>query len=176
MQDSFLVNSIDYTRQFDYALFVDSIKPYFIVVSLLLLFHIIYLIYKLNKLHGRFQIYKDAFFRKTPPPYKGEFVKRWENVQRRMETMQEAEYKLAIIEADKIFDDLLKKMSCKGNTTNDRLRCINKDMLPSIDKVKRSHKIRNKIAHDPDFHISYSDAKNVIESYKDALKELKILA
>ncbi len=161
------------TQEFLLALFL--IKVIFIFVSFFLFFHIIYLIYKLLKMQGRFRMYKDAFVKKTPPPFRGEFAKRWMKIEQRMDSMQEAEYKLAIIEADKIFDDLLKRIGCKGKDMHHRLKSIDHDLLPSINKVWRSHKVRNNIAHNPDYHIGYDEAKIAIENYKDALKELRIL-
>ncbi len=151
------------------------LKIVFIVFSVFLFLHIIYIIFKINNLQGRFQIYKDAFTRKTPPPYKGEFVIRWKGIKQRMQTMQEAEYKLAIIEADKIFDDLLKIMLRKGKDMGERLKLLNEELLPSINKVWESHKVRNKIAHDSNYDLSYADAQVIIENYEKALHELKIL-
>jgi hypothetical protein len=149
----------------------------FILISLAIFFilHGIYLIYKINTIGGRFRVYKDAFVRKTPPSYKGEFVTRWIQIKQRMETKNESDYKLAILEADKVFDDLLKRMMVKGKDMGGRLKQINEELLPSINKVWQSHKVRNKIAHKPDYHLSYSEAERVIENYEAALHDLNIL-
>ena len=95
------------TQNIEYSGFLNSdsllvffsiMKFIFIVLSIFFFLHIIYLIFKINKTQGKFEMYKDVLTRKTPPPYKGEFVVRWAGVTRRIQTMQEAEYKLDIIE------------------------------------------------------------------------------
>jgi len=169
--------SID-TELFASAGFIFFIKiAEFVLIASAIFFvlHGIYLIYKINTIGGKFVAYKDAFVRKTPPQYKGEFVTRWIQIKQKMETKNESDYKLAILEADKVFDDLLKRMMVKGKDMGGRLKQINEELLPSINKVWQSHKVRNKIAHKPDYHLSYSEAERVMENYEDALQDLKIL-
>ncbi len=166
------------TGMFASAGFILFIKiAEFILISLTIFFilHGIYLIYKINTIGGRFRVYKDAFTRKTPPAYKGEFVTRWIQIKQKMETKNESDYKLAILEADKVFDDLLKRMMVRGKDMGGRLKQINEELLPSINKVWLSHKVRNKIAHKPDYHLSYSEAERMMENYEIALRDLKIL-
>ncbi len=159
----------------DFIFFIKITEFIFLVFGIFFLLHSIYLIYKINIIAGKFQLYKDAFIRKTPPVYKGEFVTRWIQIKQKMETKNESDYKLAILEADKVFDDLLKRMMIKGKDMGGRLKQINKELLPSIDKIWQSHKVRNKIAHKPDYHLSYSEAERVLENYEAALRDLKIL-
>ena len=151
------------------------VKFVFLTFSVIFFLHIVYLIFKINSVQGKTNIYKDALIKKTEFPYKGEFVTRWSSIRQRMNTMHEAEYKLAIIEADKIFDDLLKRMNIKGEDMGGRLKNINKELLPSIDKIWKSHKIRNKIAHDTGFHLGYDEAQDVVNNYEESLRELRIL-
>ncbi|MEK7452628.1 MAG: hypothetical protein AAB614_00135 [Patescibacteria group bacterium] len=151
------------------------IKFIFLTLAVIFFLHIIYLIFKINTIQGEFKFYKDLLTKKNTFQHKGEFAVKWRIVKERAYKIQEAEYKLAIIEADKLFDDLLKKMNLKGNDMGERLKNINNELLPSIDRVWKSHKIRNKIAHEPDFHLSYNDAQDVIKNYEVALYELKIL-
>lgn len=151
------------------------IKFIFVAFGVFFLLHIIYLIFKINSLQGRLSSYKEAVTKKTHFAHKNEFVLKWQRVKERAHKIQEAEYKLAIIEDDKVFDDLLKKMSLKGADMGERLKNIDSELLPSIDKVWQSHKIRNKIAHEPDFHLSYDEAQTVVKNYEIALRELRIL-
>jgi len=150
-------------------------KPTFLIISAVVFVHVLYIIFGFLRLQNRFDIYKDAFLRDTPPPYRGEFVTRWFLVEQRIAKAQEAEYKMAVIEADKIFDDLLQKMKLRGDNMQARLKRITPELLPSIDKVWKSHKIRNKLVHDAGYSLSYEDALSVVSNYRAALRELKIL-
>jgi hypothetical protein len=157
------------------AVAISVIKFVFVALSVFFLIHGIYLIIRMNVVRDKLQLWKETIKRKADPVYRGEFVDRWREIEGRMKSMQEAEYKLAIIEADRLFDDLLRRMMYRGKDMSERLKNINKDFLPSIDKVWEAHKIRNNLAHDSAFHIDYSGAKRVIEYYKQALQELSIL-
>jgi len=158
-----------------FLFFLQIMEFVLVFFTIFFVLHSIYLIFKINTIQGRFRVYKDAFTRKTPPSYRGEFVTRWIQVKQRMETMQESEYKLAILEADKVFDDLLKRMMVKGKDMGGRLKQINEDLLPSINKVWQAHKVRNRVAHTPDFHLSHSEAERVIDNFEEALRDLRIL-
>jgi hypothetical protein len=53
----------------------------------------------------------------------------------------------------------------------DRLkRCGTK--FNNLDAVWRAHKMRNMIAHESDFELTYKQAQNAVEVYKQALKDL----
>ena len=44
--------------------------------------------------------------------------------------------------------------------------------LSDINKVWYAHKIRNQIAHEPDFLLEYTTANRALASFKQALKDL----
>jgi len=158
-----------------FIFFIKTAEFFLIAAVIFFVLHGIYLIYKINTLGGKFQAYKDAFTRKTPPAYRGEFVTRWIQIKQKLETKKESDYKLAILEADKILDDLLKRMMVRGKDMGKRLKQINEELLPSIKRLRQSHRVRNKIAHKRDYHLSYSEAERVLENYETALRELRIL-
>lgn len=80
-------------------------------------------------------------------------------------------YSLAVINADKLLDHALTEAGIAGKTMGDRLKhCGTK--FTDLNTVWRAHKLRNCLAHEPDFEISYQQAKNALEIYKQALKDL----
>lgn len=153
---------------------ISIIKFLFWTFSIFLFLHGIYLIIKLGIIGDKRDRWKEVFSMKAEKVHKGEFASRWMNIEKRMEKMQEAEYKFAIIEADKLFDDLLRRMMYPGKDMGERMHNLNTDFLPSINRVWESHKIRNYLAHSPDYHLDYSEAERAVNNYKQAFKELQI--
>lgn len=102
-------------------------------------------------------------------------TKEWESIQKRLEVKDEANYKLAVIEADKLLDTILKKLTIPGSTMGERLKAIPVSQLPSIDTVWQAHKLRNHLVHTTEFVLTESKAKQAIAIYKQAFIELKVL-
>lgn len=106
---------------------------------------------------------------------KGKVTKEWEKIARRLEIEDEASYKLAIIEADKLVDNLLKDMNYAGESMGDRLKMIDESKLKNINELWEAHKARNNIVHDANFKLSYREAQRIIETYENVLREFEAL-
>ena len=151
------------------------IKFIFFAVSIFFVIHIIYLLHKTGNIRKELALFGESVKRKAMPIAKDMFVMAWHGIEARMRTMQEAEYKLAIIEADKLFDDLLQKMAYKGKDMGERLKQITPEQLSSISAIWKCHKVRNLISHDVNYHLTFSEAQWVIQMYEDAFIELGVL-
>lgn len=101
------------------------------------------------------------------------FNEHWQAVLNHLDSGNEGEWKLAIIEADKLADDLLIQKGYEGESMAERLSMINKRELKSLDLLWEAHKIRNRIAHKLNFKINRSEALRVISYYEEALKDLR---
>lgn len=99
----------------------------------------------------------------------------WQQLGLRLNYQDEAQWKLAVIEADNFFDHVLTLLGYQGESMGERLQKILPEHLSSINEVWRVHKIRNSLVHDASFRLSYSQARDVYETYEKALKQLKIL-
>ena len=82
-----------------------------------------------------------------------------------------ATYAISIINADKLLDKALMEMGVPGKTMGERLKKI-PNKFKDINGVWRAHKLRNALAHEPDFEVSYRQASNALVVYKQALKDL----
>lgn len=85
-----------------------------------------------------------------------------------------ATYPLAIIDADKLLDKALIEMGVPGKTMGERLKKLS-DRFTDLNGVWRAHKLRNALAHEPDFEVSWRQASNALVIYKQALKDLGAL-
>ena len=76
-----------------------------------------------------------------------------------------------ITEADKLLDKALIEMGIPGKTMGERLKKSG-TKFSNLNAVWRAHKVRNAIAHEAGFEVSFQQAKNALEIYKQALKDL----
>ena len=82
-----------------------------------------------------------------------------------------ATWTVVVIEGDKLLDKALVEMGVPGKTMGDRLKKSG-DKFENLNSVWRVHKLRNAIAHEAGFEISYKQASNALNVYKEALKSL----
>ncbi len=85
------------------------------------------------------------------------------------------DWKLAIIEADIILDDNLKRAGFAGASLGERLRSISPVQLASLDDAWQAHKVRNQIAHSgADFVLTKRLAEDTIKQYRRVFDELGV--
>lgn len=149
------------------------IKIIFIVIGALFLLAIIFLLLKNSWLKRRFLEDWTEFFIYRPFGVKKTF-KQWAKVLKRLETGKEADYKLAVIEADGLLNDILKKMGYKGETMAKILEQLDATILPNIEQIWKVHKIRNNVVHDPDYELSLEDARKVLGIYEKTFRTLEM--
>ncbi len=86
------------------------------------------------------------------------------------------DWKLAIIEADIILDDGLKKAGYIGGSLGERLKSISSGQLRSLDDAWEAHKVRNQIAHGgADFVLTKRLAEDTIKQYRRVFEELGLV-
>lgn len=123
----------------------------------------------------RLSLYGDAVEILTYRPYGfPKMRRRWQRIMRRLDTGNEAEYKLAIIEADGLLDDMLKKMRLGGDTVDERIGRITPLMIENVAELKTAHLVRNSIVYDPDYRLSASEARRVLLVYQRTFEELDL--
>ena len=146
----------------------------FIAVSLFFLFWIIYFLSKTSWLQVSFIEDAVEFFTYQPLGAR-KFIKQWNKIKHRLEIGLESENKLAIIEADSIFNDVLERMGFVEETFEARIKHLTSDLLPNIEEILEAHKVRNNIVYDPNYQITLDDAKKIILIYEKALTDLQAL-
>ncbi|NTW61478.1 hypothetical protein HGB24_02190 [Candidatus Saccharibacteria bacterium] len=84
---------------------------------------------------------------------------------------EKSSYHLTIINADKLVDQALRESGIKGQTMGERLRNSG-ERFCDLNGIWGAHKLRNRIAHEPDATISYDEARWALSKYRKALKDL----
>lgn len=149
-------------------------------ISALLIIFLSYALFYLRKrmkgANKSIAIAEPTLSENIPSPAKsGAIQARWEEIKRHSSSSSEAEWKLAVIEADKLVGDILAKAGYPGETMGERLMGINSGQLATIQLLWEAHKVRNKIAHDSEYFLRDVDARRAVENFESALKELQAL-
>ncbi len=150
--------------------FIDTLKIVLTLLSVVLAILFVYILLRFRELGDQPSIVSELV---PPAPARGGALQaRWDEILRHMDSAKEAEWKFAIIEADKLVDDVLRKAGFPGDMLGERLMNIQEGQLTTLDGLWEAHKIRNRLAHDTDYFLRYSEAKRAINAYEQTLKEL----
>ncbi|MEK7104791.1 MAG: hypothetical protein AAB868_01995 [Patescibacteria group bacterium] len=97
---------------------------------------------------------------------------RWKKVLDYLFSINENDWKLAIIEADSMLFDLLTRLGFEGENLGDKLKEANQANFRNLSSAWEVHNIRNKIAHEgSSFGLSLHEAKRVIALYEQIFQE-----
>lgn len=105
----------------------------------------------------------------------GALRERFNEIAGHLDSARENDWKSAVLEADKLVDTALKQAGFPGDTFGDRLTNIQPGMLVSLDGVWWAHRVRNRIAHEMDYFLRYTEARQAVSYFEAALSELQLL-
>jgi len=149
------------------------VKILFIVFSALCAVGIIYLLKKTSYHHLDYlesvdilKNYKDFGASKV--------LKQWKKIKKNFEKDNPVYWKLALLEAEKMFDEILKRMGLGPGTMDERLSRASQDDLPNIADVLRARALCQDIAQDPDFQLDKEKAEEAFSAFEKALISLQV--
>lgn len=96
---------------------------------------------------------------------------KWVKIMEMIETENSSEWTHAIIEADKLLDQMLIDIGYKGESLGDRLMSVEKGDMLSLNEAWEAHKTRNRIAHETNFLLSKGEALKVVRMYEKVFRE-----
>lgn len=100
------------------------------------------------------------------------FTEKWKEAQKLCASKET--WPLAIINADNVLDEALKKAGYRGKTMGERLVSAQRD-LSDNDGVWYGHKLRNKLVHEADTKVKEADVKDALMGIRQALRDLGAL-
>jgi len=100
------------------------------------------------------------------------FQKRWKELQKML--ADKASWSAAVLDADTLLDEALKKKHIPGTSMGERLVKAQRD-LSDNDGVWYGHKLRSKIESEKDFKLKEADVKQALLGIRQALKDLGAL-
>lgn len=150
------------------------VKAIFVIIDAALVALIAYSIAKAWEFRPKFDFRAEKLAK--PATERAKFFKeRWRKIMEKFSEGTPDAMRVAIIEADALVEESLKHLSYQGEHFADRLEKLDPGEFSTLDRLWKAHRIRNDLVHVPGFFLAAHDAKAVLDSYEEFLKELKAL-
>ena len=146
-------------------------------LSILLIFGIIYAYIRHNQLKlveieslkHQEKLYEEFY-------YGGTTNNRWQDVEKHIASENPNDWKLAIIEADVMLEELLESKGFVGTAVGEKLKSASPETFTTLDQAWRAHQVRNNIAHGrEDFVLTKKIAGETIAQYKMVFDEFGVV-
>ncbi len=101
-------------------------------------------------------------------------LKQWKKIKKNFEKDDPVYRKLALLEAEKMLDEILKRMGLGPGTMDERLSKITQDDLPNLADILKARALCQDIAQDPDFQLDKEKAEIAFSAFEKALVSLQV--
>jgi len=101
---------------------------------------------------------------------------RWKYVLTLIESPNESDWRISIIEADTLLEETLKDRGLVGNTMAELLEEAKSNGYHGIQSAWDAHLVRNRIAHEgQNFSISQVEGRRVIKLYQNIFEDMEVI-
>lgn len=121
------------------------------------------------------QKYNEHFIKPAPRTLEVK-NKRWERIEQLFDSHQQNDWRVAIIDADTMLDEVLISYNFPGENLGERLKNANNKVLPTIQSAWEAHKVRNRIAHEGiNFTLSEREAQMTKKHFEFVFRDAGII-
>lgn len=147
-----------------------------VTASLLLIALIIYCVVRILQVrrheHERFHAAAQTLRSKDVPKTQ----LRWNRVLEQARSDVEQNWRLAILEADIMLNELLDVLGYRGETMGDKMKQATRANFGTIDLAWEAHRVRNDIAHAGSLkHLTQHETRRVIGMYEQVFREFRFI-
>lgn len=101
---------------------------------------------------------------------------RWPRVVQLFQSPNSQDWRIAVIEADSMLEDLLIRLGYQGESLAGRMRSIEPSDFPTLQLAWEAHLVRNKIAHEGlNYQLSREEANRVYRLYEAVFHDAKYI-
>jgi hypothetical protein len=155
--------------------FLSHLAPYSLFITLLFLTGIIYCTIRINRIRAEeYVFFKNEIekAKKTSATTSPGHNPKWERAMTHLESPNPSDWRLAIIEADIMLEEMVDGLHLPGENLGEKLRNVEPSDFITLDKAWEAHKVRNQIAHQgADFLLSDREARRIMMLYRDVFNE-----
>lgn len=102
--------------------------------------------------------------------------RRWERVADLFQSNVPSDWRVAIIEADAMLDDLVTQLGYPGENLGEKLKNVDRGNFPTLNEAWEAHKVRNRIAHEGmEFQLSEYDKNKVFKMYERIFNDAEFI-
>lgn len=144
-----------------------------VVISGVLLWGIIYCISRTGWLNKKIEIGMD--YLGVGDVGKRRQLRAWQQIVKKIKTDNMSNWKTAILEADKILDDILKASGYRADTADERFKQLTPETISNLPQLETAHRLRNRVAQEPDLTLTKDEALATLKIYKKSFQEFGLL-
>jgi len=101
---------------------------------------------------------------------------RWHYILTLTESPNDSDWRVAVIEADSMMEEVLKEKGLSGETVSELLEGAKESGYTHIQDAWDAHSVRNEIAHQgSDFPLSQIEGRRVIKMFQNFFEELRVI-
>ncbi|HRH25580.1 MAG TPA: hypothetical protein PLD99_01335, partial [Parcubacteria group bacterium] len=101
---------------------------------------------------------------------------KWEKAMSHLNSTNASEWRLAIIEADIMLDDMLRAQGHHGDSIGEMLKGIERSDMLTLDFAWEAHKIRNEVVHSGStYELNEREARRVMSLFEAVFREFKMI-
>ena len=99
-------------------------------------------------------------------------TKRWMAIKSHFQSDNPSDWRVAIIDADSMLEDLLVRLGYSGDTFADKLKSVKKENFPWLQTAWDVHLVRNKVAHEgSNMYLNQRDIQYIFRDYERIFTE-----
>lgn len=148
-----------------------AIKSFLLVYVIVLTMDLILLLW-LRGVKGDLQVMLHGTNR--PLISKSKMIIRWEKILERLESGNPSQYKVAVLEAEALAEEILSGIGWKGENMDVRLAAVTDAQLESRPGLLTAHQVRNAIIQNREYQISREEALSTLDRYKRFFDEVEL--
>lgn len=97
---------------------------------------------------------------------------RWKRIDTLTQSTNANDWRIALIEADAVMDELIKNMGFPGENMGERMKGMVKSDFPLLDSAWEVHRLRNTLAHETGYQLTKTEMDKAMDTYHRIFKDL----
>jgi len=155
---------------------ITTILYWFKIISLisipLLLWGIIHYARKLKILPKKIEQIKAWFGLNEVFETPSKSKKQWQAIEELLLENYSSSWKLAVVKADALIENLLKQLGFKGNNLDELINSLKLRGYQNLNLLEGAHAVSKEILANRDYSISQKEAQSIVEIYKKFWQEI----
>ncbi|MCD8495016.1 MAG: hypothetical protein LRY41_03110 [Candidatus Pacebacteria bacterium] len=148
-----------------FAFFVGVVVP-LVTIALVLVY--VYTSFQIADVRDQeLQKYLARIYKRQQEDFEAPQNKKWNKVSEMFMSSDSANWRIAIIEADSLLEELVTSLGYQGESLGEKMKNIDPGNFPYLKEAWEAHLIRNRIAHEGmEFHLDDFEKNRVFRLYE----------
>jgi len=99
----------------------------------------------------------------------------WRQIKKLLEKGGADNWRMAILEADRSMDDLIKMSGYRAATREERLAQVSAAQLPNIEEIRQAHRLARRLEQEEEIMLDEQTAYQTIGAYQKAFQEFGLI-